>query len=111
MVEKLGPHIPELSRRFFRDCCGLRKNADSAVISGALLARVLSCINREAQKIQNPACHFFRSIAVIRRAGEDGLGAVELLEGDDQGEFVLEGLRTEGPKEVGCGAVGVGPAC
>jgi hypothetical protein len=31
------------------------------------------------------------SIAVIRVAGEDGVGAVELFEGDDEGKFVLEG--------------------
>ena len=34
-------------------------------------------------------------------AGEDRAGAVELLEGDDEGEFVLEGQGAEGPAEVG----------
>ena len=33
--------------------------------------------------------------------GEDGVGAVELFEGDDEGEFVLEGQGAEGPAEVG----------
>jgi hypothetical protein len=33
--------------------------------------------------------------------GQDGVGAVELFEGDDEGEFVLEGERAEGPEEVG----------
>ena len=38
---------------------------------------------------------------MVGRTGEDRLGAVELLESDQQGEFVLEGLRAEGPKQIG----------
>jgi hypothetical protein len=34
-------------------------------------------------------------------AGENSAGAVELFEGDDEGEFVLEGEGAEGPEEVG----------
>ena len=34
-------------------------------------------------------------------ADEDGVGAVELFEGDDEGEFVLEGDGAKGPEEVG----------
>jgi hypothetical protein len=33
--------------------------------------------------------------------GQDGVGAVELFERDDEGEFVLEGERAEGPEKVG----------
>ena len=44
------------------------------------------------------------SLPVVGGAGEDSLGAVDLFEGDDEGEFVLEGLGTEGPEEVGAGA-------
>ena len=48
-------------------------------------------------------------VAVVGGAGEDGFGAVELLEGDEEGEFVLEGLWAEGPEEVGLGAGGFVP--
>ena len=41
------------------------------------------------------------SIPVIGRTGKDRLGAVELLESDQQGQFVLEGLRAERPKQIG----------
>lgn len=34
-------------------------------------------------------------------ANEDGVRAVELFEGDNEGEFVLQGERTEGPEEIG----------
>jgi hypothetical protein len=33
--------------------------------------------------------------------GQDGVGAVELFKGDNEGELVLEGERAEGPEEVG----------
>jgi hypothetical protein len=39
-------------------------------------------------------------ISVIWMAGEDGASAVELLEGHDKGEFVLEGKGAEGPEEI-----------
>jgi hypothetical protein len=47
-------------------------------------------------------------------AGKNGVGAVELLEGDDESEFVLEREGAEGPEEVGGveqrGIVSVGTA-
>ena len=39
-------------------------------------------------------------IPVIRMARQDGVRAVELFEGDDEGEFVLQGEGTEGPEEI-----------
>lgn len=41
------------------------------------------------------------SVSVVGMAGKDGVGAVELLEGDNEGEFVLKGEGAEGPEEVG----------
>ena len=38
---------------------------------------------------------------MVGRTGKDRLGAVELLESDQQGQFVLEGLRAERPKQIG----------
>ena len=38
---------------------------------------------------------------MVGRSGEDRFGAVDLLEGYEQGEFVLEGLRAERPKQIG----------
>ena len=38
---------------------------------------------------------------MIGRAGQDGMGAINLLEGHDQGHFVLEGKGTERPEQVG----------
>ena len=45
---------------------------------------------------------------------QNGAGAVELFEGDDEGEFVLEGQGAKGPTEVGLMeealVVAIGPA-
>ena len=41
------------------------------------------------------------SIPMVGVARQNGAGAVELFEGDDEGEFVLEGQGAEGPEEVG----------
>ena len=41
------------------------------------------------------------SIPMVGVARQNGAGAVELFEGDDEGEFVLESQRAEGPAEVG----------
>ena len=38
---------------------------------------------------------------MVGRSGEDRFGAVDLLEGYEQGEFVLEGLRAERPQQIG----------
>lgn len=38
---------------------------------------------------------------MVGRPGEDRFGAVDLLEGYEQGEFVLEGLRAERPQQIG----------
>ncbi len=43
---------------------------------------------------------------MVGRTGKDRFGAVELLEGDQQGEFMLEGLWAEGPKHIGSGTGG-----
>ena len=50
------------------------------------------------------------SIPVIRGAGEDRFGAVDLLEGHEQSEFVLECLRAKGPEKIGAGSCGLIPA-
>ncbi len=42
-----------------------------------------------------------RLISVVGVASQDGMGAVELFEDDDEGEFVLESQGAEGPAEVG----------
>ena len=34
-------------------------------------------------------------IPMIGNSGEDGMGAIDLFEGDDEGKFVLEGQRAE----------------
>ncbi len=38
---------------------------------------------------------------MVGRSGEDRFGAVDLLEGYEQGEFVLESLWAERPKQIG----------
>ena len=38
---------------------------------------------------------------MIRMPRQNGMGAVKLFEGDNEGEFVLQGQGTEGPAEVG----------
>lgn len=38
---------------------------------------------------------------MVGRSGEDRFGAVNLLEGYKQGEFVLESLRAERPQQIG----------
>lgn len=57
---------------------------------------------------------FVASSSVIRVARQNGAGAVELFEGDNEGEFVLEGQGAEGPREVGlieeALVVAIGPA-
>ena len=55
----------------------------------------------EGRRTSRPLVPTLGSIAVVRVAGEDGVGAVELFEGDNEGEFVLEGEGAEGPEEVG----------
>jgi hypothetical protein len=49
------------------------------------------------------ACFSLRTelLPVVGMAGENRAGAVDLLEGNNQGEFVLEGEEAEGPEEVG----------
>ena len=46
---------------------------------------------------------------MVGGAGEEGFGAIDLLEGDEEGEFVLEGLGAERPEEIGVSAGGVVP--
>src|SRR5215207_9747923 len=45
---------------------------------------------------------------MVGRAGVNGSRAVELLEEDDQGEFVLEGEAAQGPAPIGALAEFVG---
>ena len=51
---------------------------------------------------------------MIRMTRHDGAGAVDLFEGDDEGEFVLQGESAEGPEETGrieqLAGVAIGPA-
>ena len=47
---------------------------------------------------------------MVGRSGEDRFGAVNLLEGYKQGEFVLESLRAERPKQIGLRARGFIPS-
>ncbi len=49
------------------------------------------------------------SIPVIRGAGEDRFGAVDLFESHEQSEFVLECLWAEGPEKISAGASGLIP--
>jgi hypothetical protein len=37
---------------------------------------------------------------MIGNSGEDGVCSIDLFEGDDEGKFVLEGERAEGPEQV-----------
>ena len=47
---------------------------------------------------------------MVGRSGENRFGAVDLLEGYEQGEFVLEGLRAERPQQTSPGAGGFIPS-
>ena len=47
---------------------------------------------------------------MVGRSGENRFGAVDLLEGYEQREFVLEGLRTQRPKQIGPRARGLVPS-
>ena len=47
---------------------------------------------------------------MVGRSGEDRFSAVDLLEGYEQGEFVLEGLRAERPQQTSPGAGGFIPS-
>ena len=37
---------------------------------------------------------------MVGQSGEDGMGSIDLFEGDDEGKFVLEGERAERPEQV-----------
>jgi len=50
------------------------------------------------------------SVAMVGGVGEDLMGAVELFEGDEGGEFVLHGVGAECPEPIGGGADGCGEA-
>ena len=47
---------------------------------------------------------------MVGRSGEDRFSAVDLLEGYEQGEFVLEGLRAERPQQISPRAGGFIPS-
>jgi len=50
------------------------------------------------------------SVAVVGSAREDHVGAVDLLEGDDESEFVLEGECAQRPKEIRTASHGFVPS-